>query len=542
MADEKVSNAQGENTFRSVYNDTTYFIDNIINEYDVFPTILDKMSNGDATIELRKSFFLRAIDETWVNVIEDAIPSLDYLIRNPSRYIEDKEEILPVERTKKVSVRTLQHLAQHTDYISRIDGDEIIPKKLLNVYKDETLLTYENKFINTLINRLFAFVNRRYEIAKKSGQDEKNTKLEFKESFDHDDVKVRINFSVEIGENADKEEDRVEQNYSFTTELWRRVERLNRIITGYTCSEFIRSMGHAFIRPPVMRTNAIMKNKDLHACYLLWQFIETYDSAGYSMIVQENLEDIEESYIKELYSTLAIQYLIFRYNIKNEFEADKTLSSGNISDEMRPRIVDELKAVTTEEFNVAVPDDSHTRLSPSEMRYFTLTPEDRLILESIDIALEADAILRSRAPEEEEEEDYEEPAEGEAEPHEDEYDLSSTGFSSLGAEHISAAAGESYEDDPLADDLLNNEPLVAFNFEQYKKEMESAAKKQTVDESTEAADTDAEDQNTEDNADDDNESASSPEVSAEEPGTGNEGAVTQNNNVDDGGKNDESTF
>ena len=396
MADETGS-VKKDNTLRSVYEDTTYFIDNIISDYNIFPTILDKMVSGDATMELRKRFILRAIDETWVNIIEDTLPSLDHIIRNPSRFIEDKEELLPVELTRKVSVRTLQHLAQHTDLISSFDGENIVPKKLLNVFKEETLQTYENRFINTLINRLFGFVNRRYDIAKKSGQDEKTTSLEFKESFMHDDVRVRMNFRVEIAEPTDDEKDKVEENYSFTTDLWHRVERLNRIIMTYADSEFCHMMGTSYIRPPVMRTNAILKNKDLHQCYLLWQFIESYDSAGYSMLVQENLEDIDESYIKELYSTLAIQYMIFRYNIKNEFEADNTLKGGDISGELKPRIIDELGDISAREFDVKVPPADHSQKTPAQQRYSTLSPEDRLILESLDTALDADWIVRGKA-------------------------------------------------------------------------------------------------------------------------------------------------
>ena len=382
--------------FRSVYDDTTYFIDNIINEYDVFPTILEKMAGGDASIELRKRYYLRAIDEKWVNIIEDTLPCLDVLIRNPSKFIEDKEEILPVELTRKVSVRTLQHLAQHTDYISSIEGDNIIPKKLLNVFKEETLLTYENKFLNTLIYRLYGFVNRRYEIAKNAGQDEKTTTLEFKENFDHDRVRVRMNFKIEIGESTeDDDDDKVERNYSYTTDLWRRVEKLNNLVTTYADSEFVHMMGKNFIRPPVMRTNMILKNKNMHQCYLLWQFMETYDNAGYSMILQDNLENVDESYIKELYSTLAIQYMIFRHNIKNEFDVDSTLQSGDISEVLNPRIIDELSAVSEAEFDEKPPEEERVKRSPSEQRYSTLTPDDMIVLEAIDTALDADELYRS---------------------------------------------------------------------------------------------------------------------------------------------------
>ena len=408
---ENTGAAPEKSTLRSVYDDATYFIDNLIKEYGIFQTILDKMRNGNATVELRKRYFLRAIDETWVNIIEDTLPALDIIIRNPSRFIEDKEEVVSVEMARKVGPRTLQHLAQHTDFISRIEGDTIIPKKLLNVYKEETLQTYENKFINTLISRLYAFVNRRYEVALKAGQDEKTTSIEFKDDFDHDSVKVRMNIRLEIAEASDGTDDRVERNYSYTTDLWRRVERLNRIVTNYADSEFVQMMGRSYIRPPVMRTNAILKNKNMRQCLELWQFIETYESAGYSMLIQENLEDVDEEYIKELYATLAMQYMIFRYNIRNEFEADNTLASEITGDVLKPRIIDELRSAGSGEFDVGVADGTvhdngempvdKERIAPppGETRYATLTPEDTLILQSLDVAM--DALDRIRENDEE---------------------------------------------------------------------------------------------------------------------------------------------
>ena len=394
---EKPDESKGTE-FRSIYDDTTFFIDNIIDEYDVYPTIIEKMRSGNATMELRKRYFLRAIDETWVNAIEEVLPALDQIIRNPSKFIEEKEELIPVELARKVTVRTLQHLAQHTNYIQSIKGDEITPSMLLNVYKDETLQTYENKFINTLINRLYMFVNRRYEIALKAGQDEKTTSIDFNEDFAHDKIKVKVNFKIEISEPSNGLGDKVERNYSYTTDLWHRVEKLNSIVTAYAGSEFCTEMGHSFIRPPVMRTNAILKNKNLRQCYELWQFIEGYDSAGYSMLLQESLEKIDEGYIKEMYSTLAIQYMLFRYNIRNEFDFESTLDSSISDEELRPHIVSELSKTSEHEFDVKETPFQPEKIAktPAEVRYATLTPEDQIILESLDVALEADRIITER--------------------------------------------------------------------------------------------------------------------------------------------------
>ena len=384
--------------FSRVYDDATFFIDSMMKDYDVFPTILAQMRDGNASVELKKRYILRAIDETWVNAIEDVLPALDVIIRNPSKYIEEREEVMPIELSRNISVRSLQHLSQHTNLISKVEGDKITPTKILNVFREETMQTYENKFINTLISRLYAFVNRRYEIALKAGQDEKTTSLEFKEDFYHGPARVKLNLRLEIDEPAMSEEERVERNYTHTTDLWRRVVKLNEVVTTYANSTFVQNMGRSYIRPPVMRTNAILKNKNLRQCLALWQFIEGYDEAGYSMLVQENLENVDEAYVKELYSTLALQYLIFRYNINNEFDAENTLTSRISEDVYNPRIVDELAAPDKDEFDVPT-EPERIAPPPSQVRATTLAPEDQLMLASLDVALAAAEAL---TPEEEE--------------------------------------------------------------------------------------------------------------------------------------------
>ena len=154
-------------------------------------------------------------------------------------------------------------------------------------------------------------------------------------------------------------------------------------------------MGKNYIHPPVLRTNAIMMNKYLKECLDLWIFIEGYESAGYSMLVQEDLEKIDEGYLKELYSTLALQYLIFRHNIHNDFDEESTLDSRLTDKEIKPKVIDSLEDLTLDEFNVIVP---RRPPIPSQLRYGTLTPEDKLMLQALDIALDAVDAMKERPP------------------------------------------------------------------------------------------------------------------------------------------------
>ena len=399
MADEKQQQKYLTN-FDNIFEYSSDFITDIIKENPSLPGILQMMRDGNATVELRKRYILRAIDEAWVTIVEDTLPCLDVIIRSPSKVLEEIEEVLPIELSRNISVRSLQHLAQHTNMISKIEGDKITPSKILNIYREETFQTYENKFINTLLSRLYTFVSRRYEIVQKAGQDEKTTELTFTEEFMHNNARVNINFSLTLSEITELENAKIpERSYTKTTDLWARVQRLYGIVSTYANSDFVKTMGHSYIRPPVMRTNAILKNKNLRQCLALWQFIETYENAGYAMLVEEDLEKMDDRYIEELYSSIALQYLLFRYSTENEFATDTAVLDRMLSaEEIKPKIVSELEEVKEEDYDIegdgsVVFDSEKLPSSPSVVRFNTVTPEDRMMMESIDVAVEAAKIM-----------------------------------------------------------------------------------------------------------------------------------------------------
>lgn len=380
------------NLFEDVYKDTLYFVDGMVDQYDFYPEIIDSLGSGNAKMELKKRYMIKAIDEEWVSKIEDCIPALDEVIRTPSRFIEETEKVLPIELSRNISRRSIQHLSQHTDYISKVEDDNtIIPSKILNVFRDETNKTYENKFINTLINRLFLFVERRYETALKEGKDEKNTSLDYTQNFTHGEAQGKIHFRIELAEDPRDGEEM--KNYTYTTDLWHRVVRLHHICRAYINSSFVKSMENQFIRPPVIRTNPILKNKNLRQCLELWEFIESYENIGYDMLVHESLETLDAEYIKEIYSMSALQYLIFRYNIKNEFEADKTLAESQSHPVLSPEIKEELTPAESSEFDKIYEKTirvAQTNVGGKQKR----SCRDKAMLRAVDVALISDEMIR----------------------------------------------------------------------------------------------------------------------------------------------------
>ena len=143
------------------------------------------VASADTVASLKNNTVRRAIDTEWIEKIEYAIPYLDAFIRSPGIAIQENEEVLPVELTKKVSEKSIRYLAQHSNHILKVEDDEVTPSKLLNIFRDETLLTYENKFINTLLVRLIAFIDKRYAVLNGTSGIEKNYVFDYQTSFYH---------------------------------------------------------------------------------------------------------------------------------------------------------------------------------------------------------------------------------------------------------------------------------------------------------------------------------------------------------------------
>ncbi len=318
-----------------IYTDTRDSARELLSRYTTYGTIRDALTSGDASVRATEKKMLRAIDEGWVTRVEDSLFALDELIRCPSRYIAETEEILPMELTKKISGRSVVHLSQHTDYIASVDGDEITPSKLLNVFREDSILTYENKFLNTLLSRLYLFVSRRYRTALREGVDERVDCLEFSDRFYHGDVRGKLHVSLEVSEKCADGKD--VKNGLFGTGLWKRVERLNGIVTEYMESDFVREMGRNFVHPPILRTNAILKNKYFRECLDLWNFLEGYDESGVGITVEETVKTPDDSYVGELFDNAAMQYLLFCRHTRGEYADDRAIAAYR-TPLMTPRI------------------------------------------------------------------------------------------------------------------------------------------------------------------------------------------------------------
>ncbi|MBO7449557.1 MAG: DUF2357 domain-containing protein [Clostridiales bacterium] len=286
----------------------------ILGENDLFDVMDRLVGSSKGNISINRKLMEKVIDVSWVEAIENAIIHVDKIVRNPSRTIVDVEEIVPIALSRKITVESVKHLAQHTDLIQSFDekSGKITPSKILNVHKEETLETYENKFVNTLIDRLYYFILARYEKLSQVAKDEEIFTMDFDTAIDDGSGNtVSLKLSIDTTKSLEATND---QGYT----IWQRVEKLKKTIEGYKGSELCQKLGNNFVRPPIMRTNAIMKNVDLKACLALWQYILSYESAGYEINIEDTALKPEDNYISDFYKIIACNLLLFRSYTNNE--------------------------------------------------------------------------------------------------------------------------------------------------------------------------------------------------------------------------------
>ena len=294
----------------------------IVNSDDFFSYLMNAINSGDNEISFLMKKLNKNIDMRWVEMLEDCIIPLDTIIRNPRRFIVQEDEVVPVHLSKKVTPDSVRHLAQHTHMISNIRGDDIQPNKILNVSREDTIDIYENRFIYTLLQKLRVFMEKRTNVLFKSMDDEEMAHIVMKGQFEPQKGE-KVEFSVDLST--------VTRPYMGGDELdprhmapLARIDRINQYLQSFTFTSFYKEMrGCALVRPPIMRTNVIMKEPNFKKCLALWQFIEAYNDVGYT-IEQSTSEQLpEKESLAAIYSGLAMQYVFLKQSAHQTLEAQK---------------------------------------------------------------------------------------------------------------------------------------------------------------------------------------------------------------------------
>ena len=276
-------------------------------------------TNSTLHVETKKKKTAR--DTEWLDVIEQTIPYIDNIFRKPNRFIVNEEEIVKIEQTKKVTVETIKHLSKNTNLIQTIDektGD-VTPSKLLNVRKEESYNTYENRLIYTLVQNTKMFIKRKTDELMKSinseneqdDNDKDNTKLEYNATSEVKDEKinVQVKLNSEIDPNGDESKDKNKLILDRIEEIKRKID----VVSNAEPYKVIDKLHITLVREPIRKTNVVLKNVNFQYAMKLWSYLrENFDETDLEN-TEENKDYMDQGELKQFIDeAFLLQYLAMK--------------------------------------------------------------------------------------------------------------------------------------------------------------------------------------------------------------------------------------
>lgn len=302
------------NTINDLYTKYTNKVERTLENDRYFQYLFEIVQAGNNTIHQNNRVLHKVVDERWLTVVEEGLTSIFNIVDKPRRFIATTEEVVPVALARKITADSVRHLSQNTQFITTNAKGDIQPTKVLNVTTEESFDLYENRFVYHLIQRLFAFVDKRTDVIFWSTGDETCNTMCMESKID--DAYEEISYKVEM---TVKNRQSFAENDNDNMDLFKRIDRVRRMSRTLRASSFCDIMnGCAKVKSPIQRTNLMMKDPDYRNCYKLWQFIESYDEVGYSIEEQDTALEFDEEYQTQMYINLITNYTIFKSLIESD--------------------------------------------------------------------------------------------------------------------------------------------------------------------------------------------------------------------------------
>lgn len=310
-------------------------ITNLYNEHDN-DIIKEFNDNITSTLNIKVDYDKTEFSVEWLTIMEDTIRYIDNILRNPNRFIINEEDIVKVELARRVTVESIKHLSRNTNLIQQYDkkkGD-IKPSKILNINKEESYDTYENRFIYSLIQNMKVYIN----FKKKSLLSITNAKDDKKMTYSGvskiGNTKYNISLTVDSSIDQDSKDENSLEN------VLARITKLDNRITDLTSSEVYKTINKlhiTLVTSPIKKTNVILKNTNFQYALRLWNYMQEHMD-NETKKIKETKEEKVEGRIKD-YSD---ETFLLNYLILNLYTDGKEKKSKDRKKEVSKKIINSM--------------------------------------------------------------------------------------------------------------------------------------------------------------------------------------------------------
>lgn len=217
---------------------------------------------------------LDIIDDEGIVLIEETMPYIENIYRNPNSIIINAEEIVKVELAKKITSYSVKHLSKNTRLIRNINEEgDVEPSKILNISKEESYDTYENRLIFFLIKNINIYLSQKKEYLEQRlliTKLLKEKKLDYVSNIELEEKNISLNLKVDTMLNSNGVKNLINKNIEKINGIEKRLKSIMR----YPIYKTYENKRVKPIMSPIKRTNLIKKNTNFQYAVKLWDYLQ----------------------------------------------------------------------------------------------------------------------------------------------------------------------------------------------------------------------------------------------------------------------------
>ena len=224
--------------------------------------------------------YLCTINEDWIIEIEKGLEFVTKAVQEERQFIRVNGEVVPIEKAKKVSKYSVEHLARHSNMITHVpkDGENVIPDAIYMVEKLSDYAVYENRFLYMLLCYLRDFIALRFEKIQRL----RLTYIcdfSFKKS---NESKLR-HFNFETNFHEERYDNPYPLFDDLSEGLLKRIEDCQQIITMLLNTDLMIEVSKTpMVKPPIVKTNVLKMNNNFKNSLALYNYVVEYEGDGFT--------------------------------------------------------------------------------------------------------------------------------------------------------------------------------------------------------------------------------------------------------------------
>ena len=273
------------------------------------------------------------IEQDWVDAIETGLVHVEKALKEERQFIHSNGEVVPIEKVKHVSRESVEHLAKHSNLITKCeDTENLIPEKLYTVERLNDYTVYENRFLYMLLCYLRDFITIRYNnIQELSNRYE----AEFSVNKSISSGKQKLSYSVSMHDVKNDDPYLKETNPS--KDIIDKIHLLLKTVIAFLDTPLMQEVSKvAMLKPPITKTNVLKMNNNFKGAVALYEFIMSYNKKGYEVNVETHMlapfSDVLADELAEAGGLMS--FLVYEYGL----DINERLKKDYLREEERRRV------------------------------------------------------------------------------------------------------------------------------------------------------------------------------------------------------------